>query len=41
MALNDLVGRDVDGLDDLADGALLNEDARVDGSLSPQGARCT
>ena len=32
-ALKDLVRRNVDGLDDLADGALLDEHAGVDGGL--------
>ena len=33
MTLDDLVGCDVDGLDDFADGALLNEVASVNGGL--------
>src|SRR5208283_2643867 len=33
MALNNLVGGDVDGLDDLADGTLLDQLACVHGSL--------
>ena len=33
MTLNNLVGGDVDGLDDLADGYLLDQLPRINGSL--------